>query len=236
MTASSDDPRIERGMRAQIALRRERMAAGDGAIGWKVGLGTQAAMQRLQIAGPLVGFLSESSRVSTGDTVSLRGWVKPTAEPELAIHIGRDLRGGSDEAAARAAIAAVGPAIELVDIDPPPEDVEAILAANIFHRRVILGAADPERAGGDVGDLTAVVRRNGEEVARVDDLEAATGNLIAIVRHVADTLERAGERLLAGQVIIAGSIIPAIALTADDRKVSYDVAGLGGLTVRFTAD
>jgi 2-keto-4-pentenoate hydratase len=233
MNVASNDPRISRGMAKQLARRGERIAGGDRALGWKVGLGTPAAMQRLGTSGPLVGFLSASSLIASGGTVSLKGWAKPSAEPELAIHIGRDLPGGGDEKTIRAAIAAIGPAIELVDIDPPPADVEAILVDNIFHRHVILGAPDPARAGGDVSDLSAVVRRNGDIVAEVADLEAATGKLVAIAGHVAGALAAAGETLRAGQVIIAGSIIPAIALSPDDREIAYAVEGLGSVSVRF---
>jgi 2-keto-4-pentenoate hydratase len=233
MIVATDDPRIQSGMAAQLARRGERIAGGDAALGWKVGLGTPPAMQKLGIGGPLLGFLSASGRIPSGGTVSLKEWVKPSAEPELAIHIGRDLPGDCDEAAVRAAIAAIGPAIELVDINPPPEDVEAILTDNIFHRRVVLGTPDPARAGGNVSDLSATVRRNGVVIAEVENLEATTGRLVTIARYVAGTLAAAGETLRAGQVIIAGSIIPAIALAPDDREIAYDVKGLGSVSVRF---
>jgi len=41
-----------------------------------------------------------------------------------------------------AAISAIVPAIELADIDPPPQDVEEILTGNLLHKGLILGAAD----------------------------------------------------------------------------------------------
>src|SRR4051812_10932502 len=98
MIVATNDSRIQKGMAAQLARRSERIAGGDAALGWKVGLGTPPAMQKLGIGGPLVGFLSASGRVPSGGAVSLKGWIKPSAEPELAIHIGRDLPGDSDEA------------------------------------------------------------------------------------------------------------------------------------------
>src|SRR5438067_3521539 len=51
-------------------------------------------------------------------------------------------RSGAGRAATVAAIAALGPAIELADLNPPPDDVEVVLAGNIFHRRVILGRSE----------------------------------------------------------------------------------------------
>src|SRR3954465_6364778 len=106
-----DDPRIARGMERQLAVRRARIAAGEKPIGWKVGLGAPAAMERLKIKAPLVGFMMENSIVANGATVALAGWAKPVAEPEVAVHMGKDLAGGADRAAAIAAIAGLGPAI-----------------------------------------------------------------------------------------------------------------------------
>ena len=64
MTNAWDDPRIARGMEKQLSQRRARIAAGEKPIGWKVGLGAKAAMERLQIRMPLVGYMMEKSVVS----------------------------------------------------------------------------------------------------------------------------------------------------------------------------
>ncbi len=52
-----------------------------------------------------------------GLKVSLSGWQKPAAEAEIAAHIGRDLLAQANRDDVRAAVAAIGPAIELADID-----------------------------------------------------------------------------------------------------------------------
>src|SRR5689334_25424705 len=111
-----DDPRIVRGMTAQFALQRQRLEAGDKLLGWKVGFGAPAQLKQFNISGPLVGFLTQNARVTPGDTVSLAGWTKPVAEPEVAVHIGRDVAAGATPHAAAAAIAGISPAIELADL------------------------------------------------------------------------------------------------------------------------
>src|SRR5512146_2855968 len=90
------DPRIARGMTAQFERRRERIAAGEKPIGWKVGFGAPAAMQRLAIRAPLIGFLMDRAHLSPGAMISLAGWKKPAVEPEIAVHVGSDLPGGAD--------------------------------------------------------------------------------------------------------------------------------------------
>jgi 2-keto-4-pentenoate hydratase len=165
-------------------------------------------MQRLRIAAPLVGFLTDATLLQSGATLSLAGWTKPALEPEVALYLGEDVPRGSNRETARAAIASIGPAIELADVSFPPEDVEAILAGNIYNRHVILGRADVSRAGGVLERLIGRVYRDGEEIAAVTDLQALTGDFVEIVRNVADLLSASGETLRAGEVIITGSITP----------------------------
>jgi len=229
-----DDPRIARGMEKQLATRRARIAAGEKPIGWKVGLGAPPAMERLKIRAPLIGFMMEKSLLENGAAVSLVGWTKPVAEPEVAVHMGKDLPGSSDRADAIAAIAGIGPAIELADLNPPPDDVEVALAGNIFHRHVILGQSDTSRAGAKLDGISGHVFRRGALAARQDNVEQLIGEMIGIVMHVARTPEAYGEKLRAGDVIITGSIIPPPFIDPDETEFSYALEPVGGLSVRFT--
>ena len=229
-----DDPRIARGMEKQLATRRARIAAGEKPIGWKVGLGAPPAMERLKIKAPLIGFMMEKSLLENGATASLAGWTRPVAEPEVAVHMGKDLPGGSDRAAAIAAIAGIGPAIELADLNPPPDDVEVTLAGNIFHRHVILGKSDTARAGAKLDGVSGHVFRRGALAARQDNVEQLIGEMIGIVMHVAGTLDAYGEKLRAGDVIITGSIVPPPFIEPDEAEFSYALEPLGGLSVRFS--
>jgi 2-keto-4-pentenoate hydratase len=234
MSNAWDDPRIQRGMTEQLAKRRARIAAGEAPLGWKLGFGAPSMMEKLRITAPLVGFLMQRALIPSGGSASLAGWVKPVAEPEIAVHIGRDLPGGGDRAAAAAAIAALGPAIELADADLPFEDPEAILEGNIFQRHVVLGERDASRAGGSTAGLTARVFRRDREVAQTNDPEAATGKLVDIVRHVANLLAAFGEKLSAGDVIIAGSVVPPLFVEADETAVAHVLDPIGRVSVAFT--
>jgi 2-keto-4-pentenoate hydratase len=229
-----DDPRITRGMEKQLAERRARIAAGEKPLGWKVGFGAKPAMERLNINMPLVGYMMQKSLVSNGSTVSVKGWTQPVAEPEIAVHMAADLPGNADRVATIAAIGALGSAIELADLNPPPTDVEATLAGNIFHRHVILGAADHARAGAKLEGLTGLVFRRGAQVARQEDLQANIGIIVDIVAHVAGTLAANGETLAAGDVIITGSIVPPPLIEPDETAFAYTLDPLPQLSVTFS--
>jgi len=221
MTHAWDDPRIANGMKRQLHWRREFVAAGKKPLGWKLAFVGPAAMQRLQINAPLVGFLMQDAVVASGSAISVAGWKKPAAEPELAVYLGKNLQRGADRKTISAAIAGLGAAIELADVDHPSEDVEGTLARNIYQRHLILGACDTSHAGGGLSGLNARVLRNGEEMANTSNFEALTGELITIVGHVADLLSFFAEPLCAGQLIIAGSITPPIWVQAGESLVFH---------------
>ena len=234
MKLTIDDPRILRGMALQLGRRRDRLNAGQRPLGWKVGFGAPAALQRFGISAPLVGFLTDQALVAPGVRISLADWKKPVVEPEVAVFIGRNLSAGADRDTVRAAIAGLGPALELADLDRPPEDVEQILAGNIYQRGIVLGPCDVSRAGGVVEGLSGHITRNGAAFAETSDPQALTGELIGIVAHVADTLASFGETLRAGQIIITGSIVPPLWAEAGE-EIEYKLDPIGSVSVRFSA-
>ena len=232
MSRFLDDPRISRGLAAQLKTWHERVRAGEQPRGWKMAFDAPASLERLQTSAPLIGFLMEGAEVASGTTLSLADWTKAVAEAEVALHIGSDLPGGADRNTARAAISGVGPAIELVDIRGSMDDVEVLLASDIYQRNIIVGAEDRSRAGCVLEGLTGYTLRNGVEIARASGLESKTEEWIDMVRHVADTLAAFGEKLCAGQIILAGAIVPPMPV-APGEEWFYHLEPIGTLSVRF---
>ena len=60
----------------------------------------------------------------------------------------------------------------------------------------------------------------------------ATGDLDGLVKHVAKTLKAAGAELERGDMVICGSIVPALSVSPGDT-VEVSLAPLGSLTVSF---
>lgn len=229
-----DNPLIKKGMTAQLAKRRERIAAGEKPLGWKVGLGAPTTMERLGLAAPCVGFLMQRALLLSGGTASFKGWIRPVAEPEICVRMARDLPAGASAAEAAAAVKEILPAIELADFDPPPtkETIDVALEGDIYQRHVVL--CGNTRAGAGLSGLTSRVIRRGKEAARTSDLEALTGKLPDIVAHVASALAAFGEKLSQGDVIITGSITPPIMIEADETELAHAVDPIGEVRVQFT--
>jgi 2-keto-4-pentenoate hydratase len=131
-------------------------------IGWKAGFGSPAALARLGLERPLVGSLYAEGALTDGARVSVGSWTRPLLEAEIAVWVGA---GGS--------IGGLGAAIELADLEFEPDDVERILAGNIFHRHVLLGPVDPSRT--TAAQVTCRVFRDGVEAAATDEPEALPG-------------------------------------------------------------
>ena len=83
-----EDPRVVKGMTAQLAERRQRIASGEKPLGWKMGFGAPGAMKLMQTSGPLSGYLLQSALLPSGATVDVKGWTQPVAEPEIGVRLG----------------------------------------------------------------------------------------------------------------------------------------------------
>jgi len=221
-------------MQQQLRWRRELLAAGKKPLGWKLAFGGPAALERLRINAPLVGFLMADAVVPSGSTISFSAWKKPAAEPELTVYIGKDLAAGADRKTTMEAVAGLGAAIELADVDHPSDDVEGTLARNIYQRHVILSGGDAKYAGGVLSGLNARVFRNGAEMANTSNFEALTGELITNVGHVANLLAHFGESLKAGQLIIAGSITPPLWVEPGET-VGFHLEPVQPIFIKFAA-
>lgn len=184
-------------------------------VGWKVGFGAPSALELMEISAPLLGFLTDATVLPSGAQVDTAGWQRGIVEFELAVYLGDDLGPGASTDEARAAISAVGSAIELANIDLPLQasEVEAIVAGNIFHKGVLFGEPARERAGLDITGMAARIIIDGREAASTTELQAITGAYPWIVTTVADTLAANGARLRADDVIITGSVVPPIPIT-----------------------
>ena len=200
---------------------REARAGGAERIGWKIGLNVRAAQERAGIDEPIVGHLTSAGVLADGGEFSLAGAVNPMVEPEVAVRVDRS-----------GAITAIAPAIEVVDMDADIEDIEPVLAGNIFHRAVVFGDEQPLPEDGLPAAPVRVTR--GDALERETDLVEAAGDVRGLVDLVARTLAAHDEALESGERIICGTLTPPVAPRPGDTIVN-DLGPLGRVTVTFTA-
>jgi 2-keto-4-pentenoate hydratase len=208
------DARVSTGMRAQLRSRRQALELGADHVGWKIGLNPPEVLERLGLDEPVVGYLTSATELGDGDSYTISGGTNVAVEPELGLQIDGD-----------GAVVAIAPALEVVDLDTPLDQLATVIGENVFHRGVAFGdwgtAEPPAHARVMVGD----------EVVAEPDLPDADA-LAATVRTVARRLEEAGERLRDGDRIIAGSLVPALpARPGDDIRLVLDPHGSVGLGI-----
>jgi 2-keto-4-pentenoate hydratase len=224
---NTDDPRIIAGMAAQGRLRESRLHAGEHRVGWKAGLGTEAAMASVSIATALTGFLTDASLASgmtTTDGLSIEDWRNAKLEAEVAVRVDRTVPAGADRETVAAAIAAMAPAIEIVDLGDPA-DVEQSLAGNLFHRAFLFGPFE-SITGAGVGAARLTITQDGQIAHGGVDPATVLGDLVDVVRAVADQIPLSGAELTAGDVIMTGSAIVPVSLAGGERfEIALDGAG-----------
>lgn len=223
MPAREVDPRVRAGLERALVAWRTLVDGGAERVGWKVGLNAPPVMESLGLAHPVIGFLTGATVVASGQSVSLGGTTKPLAEPEVSVELRRDVGPGAEPDEALAAIESLGPAIEVVDIPAPPEDVELAVAGNVFHRAVVFGATRQDAA---VSGAVASIGIDGEQRERAE----VTTDLADTICMVADLLGSVGERLSAGDRIICGSLTTPVELAVGNR-VELDLGQLGSAEV-----
>jgi 2-keto-4-pentenoate hydratase len=212
---SDSSARIERGMRALLERRAALLAEGARPLGWKVGFNVPATQERLGIDGPLAGFLTSAGLLGDGDSYPLGG-APAIAEPEVAVEVGAHGR----------SIAALLPALEIAHPPDLSQEVDEILAGNIFHRAVAFG---PRVETTEPGAARILV--NGEQRHTVAAEETGV-RLTAMVQAIAGRLAEAGEELRPGDRIITGVIAPPPPVEPGDR-VRLELEALGAVELGF---
>jgi 2-keto-4-pentenoate hydratase len=204
-------------VRALLVRRREILAQGAKPLGWKVGFNVPEIQERLGIDAPLAGFLTSNGLLEDGAEWSLGNEGEVVVESEVAVELGDDGR----------SIVALLPALELADPPDLSQDVETILAGNIFHRAVAFGPRVETDAPG-AGRILV----NGEEQHSLS-AEHTGANLERMVDAVAARLAEADERLRPGERIITGVLAPPHKAEPGDT-VRLELDALGGVELRFT--
>jgi 2-keto-4-pentenoate hydratase len=194
---------------------REILAQGAEQIGWKVGFNITAAQEKLGIDAPLAGFLTSDGLVEDGAEVSLADG-PVVVESEVAVELGEDAR----------TIVALMPALEVADPPDLDQDVETILAGNIFHRAVAFG---PRIEASEPGAGRVLVNGEVEHVMAPGETSAHVEEMVEAVRK---RLAAVDQDLQPGQRIITGVLAPPHTAHPGDR-VRLELDGLGGVELHF---
>ena len=189
------------------ALRHElRLAAGDRAIGRKIGHTNTANWAAQGLSAPSWGWLYDSSTAPAGDELDIAAWREAKIELECVLRLGAD---GRPDAMALG--------LEIVDRPYPSWSISVpdSVAAGGVHAAMRVGPWRPLDAA-LLGDLQAELR--------VGDARSEGGSplvfgspLTALARLMELLAEQGAPPLQAGEIITTGALAPALTLRAGEK-------------------
>ncbi len=185
---------------------RERLAAGERVIGYKLGLVSRAKQGAMGVSQPLWGVVTDGMVQSEEIPLDLTTLIHPRAEPEIAFLLGRAVDGPTATVATvLAATEGVLPAIEVLDsryLDfrfALPD----VIADNASAARILIGEGMVLRLNGEVVDTAAGAAIAGHPAAAVAWLARQVGHLPA------------GSMVLSGGLTAPVELVPGAVVTAE---------------------
>lgn len=224
---------LDLGLRLQLGVLQTWRAAGETVGGWKIGLTTRTARDSMGSGFRPFGFILSSRIYASGDTLAL-GLVgpNPSVEIEIALTMGSDLAGPDvTPEQARAAVAAMSPAFELVSRRTPSGiGVAARLGNDLGNWGMVIGpAGNPDTP---LAELEVAFSRRNEVIGRSGTGPDVLDDPFVSLSRVARTLDRYGLGLRAGQHVITGSLLPPCPVDSPGLFTG-DLGALGTVTIAF---
>lgn len=219
---------------ARLVRERLNQAGRGDLVGWKVGATTPAMQKLLNVPGPCAGAMLATGRFASPARVKARHYLKIGIECEVAVRLGQPLGAKATRKDAEAAIAALHPAIEIVDNrygDFAVMGSAAMIADDFFHAGFVLGPEVRDWSRLDLASAVGITRADGVEVQRgkgSDVLGHPFESLVWLANH----LGQQGERLEAGQIVMTGSLpLPYWASAGQRLQTSIDGLGTAEVTL-----
>ncbi len=208
------------------------------ANGWKIGCTSAMAQRISRVEEPFFGRMFAHSTAASPARLALAGFHNPIVEPEIAFRMGRSLPAAGapyDAATVADAVAAMFPAIEIVDsryLRAWKIDIRETVADNGVHAFFVHGAEHADWRSVDRKTVPLTVTANGRFVARGIGANALEDPMNALV-WLANGLARRGLSLAAGELVTTGNICDdAVRPAAGDTTVA-DFGALGEVEIVF---
>jgi 2-keto-4-pentenoate hydratase len=234
LTQSHDGLTLDDAYAVQQIQVRRRLAGGAAIAGYKVGLTAEPIQRQLGVSEPDFGHLLSDMARPADAPIAAAEFLQPRAEPEIALVLGRPLRG--PQVTVADVVSATDYAVAAIEIiDSRIADWRITLADTVADNAssgaFVLGQAPVRLDGLDLALTGCVLRRNGRIVATGAGA-AVLGSPLHAAAWLAGQLLRRGAELAPGHVILTGSVTAAVPVAAGDAvTASFD--RLGSVTAVF---
>ena len=226
---------ISDGYAAQAELHRYFCDRTGGTLaGWKVGATTSDMRAYLGVEGPAYGRILSENVHTSGDVLAASTFCNPGVECEIAVRIGTDAK---EEIYSRDTIGgiidALLPAIEIVENryrDFLALGTPMLIDDDFFHKACVLGSPITEWRDIDLSTVKGRTLIDGVEKGS-DTGADVMGHPLEAIAWLANTLASHGERLIAGQVVLIGSMATVIWIDTPAATADVTLKNLGAVRI-----
>lgn len=220
-----------------------KVAEGRRIIGHKIGLTSRAMQSMSNITEPDYGVLLDDMLYHDGAEIPVSRFITPMLENELAFILGKPLQGPNCSIFdVLSATEYVIPALEIVDLRMRRDDPETggqrkifdTISDNAANAALVVGGRPIKPLDMDLRWVGALCYRN--NVIEESGLAAAVLNHPANgIAWLANKLAPHGQKLEAGQLVMAGSFTRVVPARAGDT-FHVDFGSLGSISCRFVGE
>ena len=235
LTERFSDISIDDAYQIQLAMVERRCTdGGQRIIGKKIGVTSKPVMDLFNVREPDFGFITSDMMIDCAGDIETASLIAPKVEGEIAFILGQDLdRTDVTEQDVLAATELVLPCLEIVDsrIADWKIRIQDTVADNASSALVVLGDMAVPADQIDLVTCGMTLEING--VMKSTGAGAASmGHPARAVAWLANTLNRYGIPLKAGEVILSGSMGAMLPVAKGDY-VRMTISGLGTAETRF---
>nr|WP_321980888.1 2-oxo-hepta-3-ene-1,7-dioic acid hydratase [uncultured Cohaesibacter sp.] len=223
----------------QAAQMPHKKAQGRSIIGWKIGLTSKVMQDALGISTPDSGVLYDDMDFKNGSSIPATRFIQPRIEAEIAFIMKAPLEGKVSREDVLAATDYVAPALEILDTRIARQDATTGQTRKIFdtvsdnaaNGGIVLGEQRHAPEAFDLRWVGAILTKNDEVTATGLGAAVLNDPVMGIV-WLSERMGHYGQRIEAGQVVLAGSFIAPIECPSGTR-IAADYGDFGHVTVNF---
>jgi 2-oxo-hept-3-ene-1,7-dioate hydratase len=235
LTARHPDMTVDDAYAVQGEWRRRAVASGRRLVGHKIGLTSKVMQDATGIDEPDYGAIFDDMVYADGSTIEHGRFSNVRLEVELAFKLAEPVTGpdATLDDVLRATEYVV-PALEILSsrIELPGRTIVDTISDNAAMGAMVLGSTRVAPDDVDLRWVAAVLHRNGS-IEESGVAAAVLGHPARGVAWLADKLAQHGDRLEAGELVLAGSFTRPIWVHPGDTVLA-DYRDLGTITCRFT--
>ncbi|WP_156291365.1 2-keto-4-pentenoate hydratase [Oceanobacillus salinisoli] len=225
---------VDEAYHTQLEFIQRKVDEGAIIVGKKIGATSKAIQNMFGVNQPDYGHLLDDMMYVEGEVISLKDFIQPKVEFEIAFKLKKDLKGPNVTVMdVLEATDYIAPAIEVIDSRIANWEIkfEDTVADNGSSAAAIIGGKPAKLDGIDLTHIGMVAYRNGEMIDSGAGA-AVLGSPLRSVAWLANSLGKYDVSLQAGEIVLSGALTSAVEIE-DQDTFTAEFDHIGAISVTF---